>query len=78
MCTNVDRWLLGLSLSWEQGPHFGFLLPGETASIAAGVFLGKQHIQGTGGMAFHTERWCPSELTPLSPKNVGVMALKHT
>lgn len=52
MLLTTSQWLSGMSLLWEYRLHFGFLLPGGPSSIAAGLFLRKEHIQATGGVAF--------------------------
>lgn len=69
LCTNImNRWLWECLFPGNTDPTLASSFLG-TLSIAAGLFFGKQHIQGTEGMTFSME-WCLSELIPLSLKRL--------
>lgn len=75
--TNImNQWLWECLFPGSTDPTLASLFLGPS-SIAVGLFSGKQHIQGIGGRAFSME-WCLSELTALSPKEVGLLTGKSS
>lgn len=77
LCTNImNRWLWECLFPGNTDPTLASSFLG-TLSIAAGLFFGKQHIQGTESMTLSME-WCLSELIPLSPEEAGLLTQKSS